>query len=62
MDSDKSLQQHDAITKFASDITQSLDTKDSTMVVYLDLSKAFDTLNHKILLKNLNFTEYVVYH
>ena len=36
----------DAITKFVSDITQSLDTKDSTLAVYLDLSKAFDTLNH----------------
>ena len=49
MDSEKSLQLMgggggggtDGRTKFVSDIAQSLDKKDSTLAVYLDLSKAF---------------------
>jgi len=45
----------DAVTKFVSAIAQSLDKKESTLAVYLDLSKAFDTLDHNLLLKKLNF-------
>jgi len=44
----------DAITKFTSDVLPALDTKQNCISVYLDLSKAFDTINHDILLRKLN--------
>ena len=37
-------------------ILHDLDKKKNPIVVFMDLSKAFDTLNHAILLKNLNTT------
>lgn len=44
----------DAITEFTSDIVSALDNKHSALAVFLDLSKAFDTINHQILLTKLH--------
>ena len=44
----------DALTDFTSDLLSSLDKKEECLAVYLDLSKAFDTINHRILLGKLN--------
>jgi len=45
----------DAVTKFVNDITESLDKKESSLAIYCDLSRAFDTIDHEILLNKLQF-------
>ena len=45
----------DAVTKFINDVIKSYDDKQSTIAVYCDLSKAFDTIDHNILIHKLEF-------
>ena len=42
-----------AITKISNDILLSLDKKQCTFILFLDLSAAFDTVDHNILLSTL---------
>ena len=42
-----------AITDLYIDVLKSIDLKEQTLALYLDLSKEFDTINHKILLDTL---------
>ena len=44
----------DAITEFLDYVYSSLDKKLTTVAVYLDFSKAFDTVNHEILMSKLH--------
>ena len=43
-----------AILQFTRDIAQNFDNGKFTLGVFIDLSKAFDTVNHQILLKRVN--------
>jgi hypothetical protein len=43
-----------ALLKVQSDILQNMDTQRVTLLVMLDLSAAFDTIDHKILIETLN--------
>ena len=45
----------DAVSKFTADIVSSLEKNMTTYAVFLDLSKAFDTIDHDILLHKLRF-------
>lgn len=45
----------DAISKFVHDVLHSLDESNPCLSVYLDLSKAFDTIDHDILIRKLTY-------
>ena len=44
---------HHALINLVDNITKSLDNGDIVIEVFLDLKKAFDTVNHKILVKKI---------
>ena len=43
-----------ALLKLIDDISEEIDKKNLSMDVFIDLSKAFDTINHNIFIKKLN--------
>ena len=43
-----------ALLKLTHDISEEIDNKNCSVGVLIDLSKAFDTINHDILIKKLN--------
>ena len=45
-----------AVTKIHNDILMMIDKKENVLLLLLDLSAAFDTINHKLLLKKLSST------
>ena len=42
-----------ALLQLVDDISSELDTKNNSIGVFIDLSKAFDTIDHKRLIKKL---------
>jgi hypothetical protein len=50
----KKLSTYMALLELTEDISKSMDEKDITIGVFIDLAKAFDTVNHKILLEKLS--------
>ena len=44
-----------SIVDFTSDIYNSINNKEITLAAFIDLKKAFDTVNHKILMEKLNY-------
>ena len=46
-----------AIIELTEEITNAMDESKYTIGVFIDLKKAFDTINHKILIQKLNHFE-----
>ena len=42
-----------ALLKLVNDITEELDNGNFSIGIFIDLSKAFDTVDHKLLLRNM---------
>ena len=43
-----------ALNKFSNDIFSAIDNKNSVLSVFIDFAKAFDTINHKVLLSKMH--------
>ena len=50
----KGISTSDAVVEFVDHISDSLNSKKVFIAIFLDLCRAFDTVNHKILLSKLN--------
>ena len=50
----KGISTSDAVVEFIDHISDSLNSKKVFIAIFLDLCRAFDTVNHKILLSKLN--------
>ena len=51
-----------AILQLTRDITSSFEKGEYTLGVFIDLSKAFDTADHQILIKNYSIMELMALH
>ena len=51
----KNKSTEDALIEFSSYLYDKLDNSKSTLSIFIDFSKAFDTVPHKVLLKKLNY-------
>ena len=54
-DSGKNHSTINAVTELVSHVIKAMNRKENTISVFLDLSKGFDTVNHNILLRKLEF-------
>ena len=46
-----------ALLRMVNDITREMDNKNFAMGIFIDLSKAFDTVDHSLLIKKLQYYE-----
>ena len=47
-----------AVAKLCNEVIENLENNKTTYSIFLDLAKAFDTVEHKILLQKIIFTWY----